>query len=443
MTTAIGSSSVSSAVAVQSDSKVVVAGWSPNTAGILHFTIARYNQDGSLDSTFGSGGVAVIPLSTNTKSGPDYGDGAYAVAIQPDGKILAAGYDASSPFQYKKQLEFYDDWALVRLNSNGTLDTTFGGGTGYVTTRLAPATIQAGPFGGGATSIALQPSDGKIVVAGAMQVDGYSATYGGVAVVRYNTDGSLDSTFGVGGEVVDAKNGALGSADEYVAVDGSGRIDVAGYSPETPTFVKRYTPNGTLDSTFGKGGVVKATGEPNGIGLQSTGKIVVYGIDGATLGRFNTNGSVDTNFGTNGFYTDSRISGDGAMVIQPADDEIVCTATPYPNFVVTRVLANGSSYDPAFGTNGLSTSLSGTSAICSVSLDPNGSILATGGFYVAGASGFETARFLGNSSSGMSAIDTTSTTSMTNPPDTVLVSLVLDDAPFLDSLTSSKHRRSS
>jgi uncharacterized delta-60 repeat protein len=100
VTTTIGSGAGSSAVAVQPDSKVVVAGSSSNSSGILHFTVIRYNTDGSLDPAFGTGGVAVIPLSNNTNA-PYAADDAYAVAIEPDGKILAAGYDLSTPFKDK------------------------------------------------------------------------------------------------------------------------------------------------------------------------------------------------------------------------------------------------------------------------------------------------------------------------------------------------------
>jgi uncharacterized delta-60 repeat protein len=153
VTTAIQDHANSQAVAVQSDLKVVVVGDSGKT-GSTHTTIARYNGDGSLDSSFGTGGIVTNPLSnTSTLS-----DGAYAVAIQPaDGKIVVASWDQVPA----KKGPAFNDWAIVRLNANGSLDTTFGAGKGYVLTGFgAPAGTGQNVY-----SIALQP-DGKIVAAG-------------------------------------------------------------------------------------------------------------------------------------------------------------------------------------------------------------------------------------------------------------------------------------
>ena len=153
VTSVIGSKiSQSEAVATQSDSKVVVAGWS--SGKFPQFTVARYNTNGSLDSTFGSGGVAVVPIGSY-----NYGDEAFAVAVQPsDGKILVAGY---ADIYDSKHSEWYSDWAIVRLNTNGTLDKTFGG-TGYVTTRLTPELWLGQNW---AAAIDLQ-ANGQIVVGG-------------------------------------------------------------------------------------------------------------------------------------------------------------------------------------------------------------------------------------------------------------------------------------
>ena len=111
-------------------------GWSSGKSTVTSptgpFTVARYNTNGSLDPTFGSGGVAVVPVS----SAPGYG--ATAVAIQPsDGKILVA---VTTDISVNKNSTnpYYSDFMIARLNTNGTLDTTFGGGKGYVTTSLTP-----------------------------------------------------------------------------------------------------------------------------------------------------------------------------------------------------------------------------------------------------------------------------------------------------------------
>jgi len=392
VTTAIQQDSGSQAVAVQSDSKVVPVGSTNKGASPDHFAIARYNADGSLDSTFGSGGIVIVPLST-------INDLAYAVAIQPaDGKIVGAG-EAVVPGTKKGQQ--LDDWAIVRLNTNGTLDTTFGAGKGYVLTNFGQ-TLE------GATAIALQ-SNGQIVVAG------YAGT--GIGIVRYNADGSLDTSFGTGGEVVNTGI-ALQFGGQMVAIDSFCDIDIVGSSTvgsTTEMAVARYLPNGTLDPRFGTGGVVDIlpSGAINSIarsvGLQSTGQIVVWGQGNypsskpplvPTLVRLNTNGTLDSTFGSGGFYTDGRLGLPYGLVIQP-NDEIDAVGTIRPsgtNWCVTQVLANGSSYDPNFGTNGLAvTNFSQTASpglLCA--LDPDGNIVVTGSVTPAE---FAVARSLGDSAS--------------------------------------------
>ncbi len=465
VTTAIGYLAVSEAVAVQSDSKVVVAGYDyqQNKSSVpAHFTIARYNSNGSLDSTFGSRGVAVIPLSTFT-NGVVSGDGAYAVAIQPDGKIVAAGYDLVA--NKKPQGTYYSDFAVVRLNTNGTLDTTFGGGAGYVTTRLTPA-LQFGS--NWAASIALQ-TDGRIVVGGDLGGVSLSGTIDGTAVVRYNANGSLDTTFGTGGIVVNTGIYDFFDVDfvrQIVAIDGSGRIDLGGESTVTSTMaVARYLANGTLDSTFGTGGVVDlplpagaSQATAASLALQSTGKIVAYGPvkysgaqDVPTLVRLNSDGSLDTSFGASGIYTESRMAGGTSMVIQPADDKIVAVGQGWVNgksdgqFWVTRVLADGSAYDSTFGINGLTEANfnMATGGPTSVALDPGGKIVVTGGGLYSGNKNFTTSRFLGDSSSPSIALPASAVPSgaTISAPNAILGALVLNDPTFLDSLPSGKHRR--
>src|SRR6266566_313079 len=177
------------AVALQSDGKIVAAGNS-SAVGVfsVNFALARYNTNGSLDSTFGTGGTVLTSFGGNLSA-------AFDVAVQPDDKIVAVGVAGS-------------DFGIARYSANGTLDPTFGSG-GLVTTD----------FGGSdqANGIALQP-DGKIVVVGPLQ--------GKIGVARYNTDGSLDSTFGSGGKVMtDASPSFDGAFDVAVW---SGKIVVGG-----------------------------------------------------------------------------------------------------------------------------------------------------------------------------------------------------------------------
>jgi uncharacterized delta-60 repeat protein len=286
----------------------------------------------------------------------------------------------------------------------------------------------------------------------------------GLAMVRYNSNGSIDTTFGTGGEVFDQNLGAYGT----LAIDSSGRIDAAGYSYITGyNVVARYLSSGNLDSAFGTrgyAGPLPISNPDGGVALQSTGQILVYGNIGsgstsaAALARLNTDGSLDTTFGTNGVYSESRMTEFDSIVIQPTNNQIVAAGRAWVNgqtdynFWVTRVLADGSAYDSTFGTNGLSEANFNNSPYysypSSVALDPSGNILVTGPASHLNSTGtsyisyFATARFLGSSPSGpATATSATSPLAATTAPDSLIGALVLDDQSFLDSLPTSKHRR--
>jgi uncharacterized delta-60 repeat protein len=231
------------AVVAQPDGKLVVAGSTLVSSANTDMLLARYNVNGARDPTFGSGGHVTTDFFKSY-------DVANAVALQPqsDGsnKVLAAGYDIKASGGSTSA-----DFALVRYNANGTLDTTFGTG-GKVTTDLGSTDDQA-------TSMVVQP-DGKVVLAG------YTHPSPGVvaALVRYNANGSLDTSFGSGGKLVTA---IRVSYDTGVALqsqpDGSFKLIIAGQSPTTvgstityPLFAVRLNANGTLDSGFGAGGEV-------------------------------------------------------------------------------------------------------------------------------------------------------------------------------------------
>jgi uncharacterized delta-60 repeat protein len=201
----IGSYDSSGDMAIQSDGKIVAVGYS-DAGGSYDFALARYNTDGSLDLGFGSGGIVLTDFSG---SGSD--DLARTIAIQTDGKIVAAGRsDAGGG----------DDFALARYNTDGSLDLGFGSG-GIVLTDFS---------GGGSTdytnALAIQ-TDGKIVAAGRSDAGG---SYD-FPLARYNTDGSLDLGFGSGGIVLTDFSGG-GSWDEAlaVAIQADGKIVAAGYS---------------------------------------------------------------------------------------------------------------------------------------------------------------------------------------------------------------------
>jgi uncharacterized delta-60 repeat protein len=331
-----GSDDYAYALAIQSDGKIVAAGRS--YVADYDFALARYSADGSLDGTFGTGGKVLTDFSGN---GSD--DEAVALAIQGDGKIVVAGIsDAAGG----------GDFALARYNTDGSLDGAFGtGGTVLTDLRGALASDLA-------LALATQ-SDGKIVAAGVSDAAGGDD----FALVRYNTDGSLDGAFGAGGTVLTDFSGS-GSSDDAlaVAVRSDSKIVAAGYSyvGDQPDFaLAGYNPDGTLDGTFGTGGKVLTDFSGNGssdqafaLAIQGDGKIVVagysdangsgdfafarYSADGGLDGTFGTGGKVLTDFSGNGSGDTAfalAIQGDGKIVVAGYSDAGVST-----DFALARYL---------------------------------------------------------------------------------------------------------
>jgi uncharacterized delta-60 repeat protein len=328
------------AVQVQPDGKVLAAGVSGS-----HFAVVRYNANGSLDSSFGSTGKVITTISKNSS------DAGGALVLQADGKIVVAG--VSNP-----QNTTYEDLALVRYNATGALDTSFGTG-GKVTTRFA-APLVAG-FNDSRVNLAIDPNTspldpdrGKIIVGAQMH------SQPGAVVVLYNTNGTLDTGFGpnhIG--YVNLSN----LSSPAVAVQSDDRIVVAGVVQGTTSNdlgLDRLNPDGTLDTSFGSGGVVVTSSEPNGdaarsVTLQADGKIVVAGdqnnvVTGATsflVARYNTNGSLDTAFGVNGIATAgtrSIGSNTAALALEPDGRIVVAgyTQDQLPGaFSLARFLATG------------------------------------------------------------------------------------------------------
>ncbi|TDH28901.1 T9SS type A sorting domain-containing protein [Segetibacter sp. 3557_3] len=278
VTTAVGSGASddrSYAMAIQPDGKVIMVGLSTGTGG---FAVTRYHVDGRLDSTFDNDGKILMPA---INSSVDYARG---VALQADGKIIVAGYTRNGMFSYI---------ALVRFNTNGSLDLTFDG-DGIVTTAI-------GPREDFASSIAVQ-KDGKIVVGGY----GFSGTSSVFVAVRYNVNGSLDTTFDVDGKVTIDPN-SITATIQSIALQPDGKLVLAGSTREGFTLV-RLNINGSVDPTFGSTGIVRTvlpgSSMIKSIALQSDGKIVSVGNSSGhnafVLTRYNTDGGLDPTFGTGG-----------------------------------------------------------------------------------------------------------------------------------------------
>ncbi len=253
--TAIGASDdYADALAIQPDGKIVVAGYC-SISGNNDFCLARYLASGALDSSFGTTGKVITAI------GPDY-DNASAIALQPDGKIVVAGYCFNGS---------NTDFCLARYLASGALDTSFNS-TGKVVTTIGAATDVA-------SALALQP-DGKIVVAGYC----FNGSNTDFCLARYLASGTLDTSFNTTGTVITA----IGASDDYatsLALQPDGKIVLAGYcsnGSNNDFCIARYLPSGALDTSLNSTGkVITAIGAGNdyasAIAQQPDGKIVVAG----------------------------------------------------------------------------------------------------------------------------------------------------------------------
>jgi uncharacterized delta-60 repeat protein len=279
------------AVAVQTDQKIVVAGRAGGGGG--RFGLARYDTAGVLDPTFSGDGK----VFTNLVSGYDH---AWALAIQPDGKIVAAGAAQVGGGAF----------ALVRYNADGTLDGTFSG-DGKVTTNFTSGDDWV-------WDVALQV-DGKIVASG---VAGSSPSNKMVALARYNTDGSLDGTFSGDGKVTrNPTKGWEDAAGVGIQLDGKIVIAGAGGGNGGRLLVMRFNTNGRIDSTFSGDGIARTNFTSRDdfawdVSLQADGKIVAAGTAGLGSGtgdfavvRYGTDGRLDTSFDADGKVVTSFTTG--------------------------------------------------------------------------------------------------------------------------------------
>src|SRR5687768_16600132 len=331
-------------IAIQPSGKIVVAGYSnlPSSASNQDFALTRYNVDGSLDNTFSGDGKLL------TNFGGD--DAAFDIAVQSNGKIIAAGQKFNST-------NGLDDVALARYNSNGTLDTTFSG-DGKVVTDFGGA--DNGSWGG----LAIQ-SNGKIVVAGYM----YSGTDYNFAVYRYNSNGTLDTTFS--GDGIAIGNFGLGRQDYStdLVLQSDGKIVIAGRTGDANGnnnnfAIVRLNPNGTADPTFsGDGRVTTNFGADDyavGVALQADGKIVVVGQKSGyfVIVRYNTNGSLDTTFNGTGKRLFNFMPGGSSyasdVIVQTNGNILVLGGTNFggdDDFALVRLNSNGN-FDTTFSGDG-------------------------------------------------------------------------------------------
>jgi uncharacterized delta-60 repeat protein len=333
-------------LAIQSDGKIVAAisnfvqGFGPL------FIVARLNVNGSLDPTFGSGGIVETQVGP---SGGSFGAIASVLALQPDGKILLAGQNSEATGA---------SGAIARYDANGQLDDTFGGGGIAVTSVAAP------------TAIALQP-DGKILLAAGGNVVGFGFAAPAVSLAqvagiisRYNANGSLDTSFGISGQVasvvvasaIAVQTGGGCSSDCKILVGGTVVTTLNINNGNGIGFgLVRYNSNGSVDTAFGGGGVVATSFSLNpaqpdatlfALALQSNGDIVAAGSAANStpfsplaadfaLARYTSNGGLDTTFGSGGKVTTAFGNNQAsiyALALQ-SDGKIVAVGTSIARYL--------------------------------------------------------------------------------------------------------------
>ncbi|MFB9993369.1 Ig-like domain-containing protein [Deinococcus oregonensis] len=338
---AIGASEdYSYALAVQPDGKVLMAGTA--FASSDDFAVVRYTRDGALDPTFGNGGKVFVDFAGKS-------DLARALAIQGDGKIVVAGNMTNAANEER--------FGVARLTSTGALDPTFGEG-GRVMTSIPGSSADR-------AQALLVEADGRVVVGGSASFAS-GATGQDFALVRYRENGTLDAGFGSGGVVTtalgssnakDTVRALAAQGDRIVAVGGDGDFKAA-----------RYTSGGLLDASFGSGGKLSAVfagsiGVANAVAVDALGRLVLAGNseNDTAVVRLDADGALDTTFGSGGKQvvrlSENWDSATGVAV--QADGKLVLGGWVYEgnssagNFAVTRLEASGAR-DAGFGQGGTS-----------------------------------------------------------------------------------------
>jgi uncharacterized delta-60 repeat protein len=336
-------------VALQSNGQVVVGGQINELGGVI-----RLNTNGTLDNNFGTKGVVTIQFA-------DVEGIVTGMAIQSNGRILVVGTGLPQ------------GGSIVRLNTNGSIDTTFGT-NGVVSLTITPGIL------------ALQPN-GEILVTGQFPGTTFSVMQ---QMQLYQSNGQLDTTFGTGGTA------PLVDSASAIALQANGQIVISNGSTSA-----RYNADGSLDATFGVSGQASTVEAAAAVALQANGSIVTAGtitsqlsLSGNSTGfgvtRLSSKGKVDATFGTHGgaltTFPDANTSGATSIVIQPNGEILVGGAAGNTtdfgthlaqSFALARYLPTGK-LDATFGAGGLVTTSAGFS-ISALALQSDGKILAVGG----------------------------------------------------------------
>jgi len=410
-------------VAMAPGSKIVVASWCNQTmddwvdSTARDLLIVQYNADGSLDAGFGSGGILIHDFDATPTDDYRSDDFLNDLAVQPDGKIVAVGHSYQGRhFQTTPPpAPSSDRYFLARFTESGSLDPSFGSG-GIVTGTT-------GSWDSNLDVVSLQ-NDGKIVSVG------HLLSYGSptqTAVFRFTSAGAPDVSFTSTGSMVVALPPDVASFSAYdLAVQSDGKILFVGTAQLGPesyaTLLIRVLPNGSMDSTFGSGGIARTSlaGFGRQMAIQPDGKIIVgssSGIEPARVLRFNPDGSLDTGFGLGGVAQGFGFSGgDYALedVALAADGKVVVggyfnagAGTPQ-RFGLARLNDDGS-LDTTFGTGGaVMTPVQDMAAIYGLVIQPDQKIVAAGvTALTGGAQDYALARYrvgLGTSAAGAAGL---------------------------------------
>jgi uncharacterized delta-60 repeat protein len=337
-----GGRDILSATAVTPDGHLLAAGYSEGQYGShpFHFAVVEYNADGSLNTSFGTGGKVVLSGFTSTSS-----DNAEAIVVQSDGKFILVGFTTDSS---------YAKVALARFNSDGSLDTTYG-----TSGRVVSDTLDGNgpPYLDIHYMAAALDSNGKLLVTASKDGD--------FELSRYTTAGALDTTFGSSGTVVTDVGGT--DTANSIAIQSDGKIVVAGNSGNSLGVV-RYTSSGAPDTTFATGGIFTGLYQAwrvafcDGIAIQpSDGKILIGGESqtgstsyGPAILRLTTSGAIDTTFASSGSVVVASLDGwTGFSFIRQTDGSLVLVGgAPTGGSCTVRFTSSGS-LDTSFAGTGI------------------------------------------------------------------------------------------
>jgi uncharacterized delta-60 repeat protein len=372
-------------VAINNEGEIFAAGATQNLEGddfAADFAIAKYNADGSLATDFGDNGLVITDINNQSS------DVAMAVAIQDDGKIVVAGRSHAGTVY-----ENYS-FAIARYNPDGTLDPSFGvqGKVSYPYESYDDYSYEV--------SMALQP-DGKIVVTGTC----YQNIYDVFMTVRFTTAGQIDPTFGVNGKVITSLGEGFNGYPNAIAIQPDGKILVGGvvqgpisYPTGVDFALVRYEPNGNLDSSFGSNGIV-ITPVTEGAGYDwiddlevlSDGKIIAVGNSSeldeyqVALVKYKYDGTPDNAFGTSGIVlTDfgSIYPYATGVAVNNNNDILVCgnwmNLSGEYDFILAKFSAHGIPVQE-FGENGMTISnINSLDGSIDVKIQSDGKIVAAG-----------------------------------------------------------------